>query len=162
MNYISFPTAMVAGYFNTTQAAITASVRRYGQYKGIEPFKDAAGRYHWPADLVRAAALPPEWEQPEGAPRFVEYVSRLAPGIEPVGAYRVALALLGSGAKAGWKPMPAQTPEIIQHEEIPLAFLILQATLDRVDTCVTADLDKGVQDFARVLSRRLALFGERA
>lgn len=155
---ISFSTAQAARYLGVAPHVLTSNLQRHGNYLGIEPRKVSNGRLHWPAEAVREASIPPDWEQPEGGPLLLEVFKRLCPGIEERDAYRLVLFFLGSEALPGWKPVSGQTMASMPREDVAIAALILQATLDRYDWAVSqggADNPEFAQ-FAAMMIKRLS------
>jgi hypothetical protein len=154
---LSFSTSQAAQYLGVKRHVLDSNFRRHGNYLGIEPRKGASGRLYWNAAQTRDAAIPPIREQPEGMALWLDIAERYCPGIDKKDAYRLGLVLLGSEATAHWKPVPGQTVGSMLKDEPTLALLIVQATLDRVDSALTAGgaLDSILLTFARVLTKRL-------
>lgn len=157
-NKLSFSTTQAAQYLGVKRHVLDSNFRRHGNYLGIEPRKGASGRLYWGAVQVREAAIPPAWEQPEGMALWLDTAGRYCPGIDKKDAYRLGLVMLGSEATARWSPVPGQTAASMLKEEPTLALLIVQATLDRVDSVLTAGgaLDANLLAFAQVLFKRLS------
>jgi len=158
--HINFSTAQAAQYWGVKPHVLLANNRRNGSFRGVVPLKGRAGRLHWPADEVRESSLPSCWEQPDGGPLLLDVLRRVCPGIEVKDGYRLVLFLLGSEALRDWRPVPGQTAATIKAEELKLALMILQATLDRFDWALgpgkESAVDVAIARFSLVLSGRLS------
>lgn len=115
-----------------------ANFGRRGHYKGVVPRRGAAGRLSWPADLLRAAVLPPQDQQPDGMLAWLDFVDLAAPETPARDAYNLGLALLGSGATQGWWPAPGQFDESRLKTEAAVLGMAVQAFCDRHSQAETA------------------------
>lgn len=161
MQSISFSTKQTAQYLGVDPYILQSNHLRHGNYRGIVPRKGGNGRLLWPASEVRNASLPKSWELPEGMPLFIETVGKYCSAIDTRDVYRLGSLLLGSEALPGWEPVPGQGAREVVATELPLAMLILQATLERVAWALCnggGDLVPGAADFLALLIRRMTPF----
>lgn len=129
-------------YLSTRKAAtlvgcephlLYAHYRRYGNFRGVEPRKGKSGRLSWPADAMRAALVPCSEQWPDGMESWLELMAAVIPEADPLTAYRMGLALLGSEATMGWKPSPGQLTGRRLALDAAVVGLAVQAFVQRIE-----------------------------